>query len=61
MAPEGTMLCAAQIGEGNKAGVTPAMGFYGGGRAAVNLNTYGIGGMGPGSGGNWVVALRGWW
>ena len=60
MAPEGKRLCAARIGEGQQAAVVPALGFYGGGLAALNLDTFGIGGMGPGSGGNWIVALRGW-
>ncbi len=57
--PEGAILCAARIGEGNNAALTRALGFFGGGRGVVNLDTYGPGGMGPGSAGNWIVALRG--
>jgi cysteine-rich repeat protein len=60
MTPEGTMLCAARIGEGNNAALVPEIGFFGGGRGAVNLDTYGPGGMGPMSAGNWIAGLRGW-
>jgi hypothetical protein len=60
MAPDGVMLCAARIGEGNNAALVPALGFFGGGRGAVNLDTYGPGGMGPNSAGNWIARLRGW-
>ena len=59
-APDGTQLCAARIGEGSDAGLAPRNGFFGSGRGAVNVDTYGAGGMGPGSDGNWLVGLRGW-
>jgi hypothetical protein len=57
---EGEMLCAARVGEGNNAAMVHPIGFFGSGRGAVNLDTYGPGGMGPGSDGNWVATLRGW-
>ena len=58
--PDGTQLCNARLGMGGDAGINPASGFFGGGRGAVNVDTYGVGGMGPGSAGNWLVGLRGW-
>jgi cysteine-rich repeat protein len=60
LAPDGTLLCAARVGEGTDAAIVPKIGFYGGGRGALNLDTYGPGGMGPGSAGNWITGLRGW-
>lgn len=60
MSPEGLQLCAARVGQGTDAAITPAVGFYDGGRGALNLDTYGPGGMGPGSAGNWIGTLRGW-
>jgi hypothetical protein len=56
--PDGQISCYAQIGEGNNGGVVPADGFFGSGRAAIDLDTFGPGGMGPGSGENWLVGLR---
>lgn len=60
LAPDGTQRCAAWVGEGNLAALVPAQGFFGGGRGALNLDTFGQGGMGPMSGGNWIARLRGW-
>lgn len=60
LGPEGSLRCAAQVGEGNLAALVPAIGFFEGGLGALNLDTYGPGGMGPMSGGNWVAPLRGW-
>jgi cysteine-rich repeat protein len=60
LAPDGTQRCAAWVGEGNLAALVPALGFFGGGRGAINLDTFGQGGMGPMSGGNWIARLRGW-
>lgn len=59
LAPDGTQLCNARVGEGQNAAIVPRNGYYGDGRAALNLDTYGPGGMGPGSAGNWLVGLRG--
>ncbi|WP_181198342.1 hypothetical protein [Enhygromyxa salina] len=59
LAPDGTQLCAARVGEGTDAAVVPRNGYFHGGRGALNLDTYGPGGMGPGSDGNWLVGLRG--
>ncbi len=56
--PGGALYCYARIGEGNNGGVVPRNGFFGTGRAAVNLDTFGPGGMGPGSQGNWLIGLR---
>ena len=55
--PEGQLVCYATVGEGNNGGVVPRVGFHGDGRAAVNLDAFGPGGMGPGSGNNWLVGL----
>jgi cysteine-rich repeat protein len=57
---DGTQLCNARVGEGSNAAIVPRNGFFGDGGAALNLDTYGAGGMGPGSAGNWVARLRGW-
>jgi cysteine-rich repeat protein len=60
MAPDGTQLCGARVGQGADAAIVPRNGFFGGGRGALNLDTYGPGGMGPGSDGNWIAGIRGW-
>lgn len=60
LAPDGTQRCAAWVGEGNLAALVPTQGFFGGGRGALALDTFGQGGMGPMSGGNWIARLRGW-
>lgn len=60
MAPDGTQLCAARVGQGSDAAIVPRNGFFDGGRGALNLDTYGPGGMGPGSDGNWLAGIRGW-
>lgn len=60
VAPDGTMLCNARVGMPGEAGVVPRNGFAGGGRGLANVDTYGNGGMGPGSDGNWLVGVRGW-
>ena len=60
VAADGTLLCNARAGQNSDAAIVPRNGFFGGGRGALNLDTYGVGGMGPGSGGNWLVGLRGW-
>jgi hypothetical protein len=59
MASDGTQLCNARLGMNDDAGQNPRTGYFADGRAAVNMDTYGFGGMGPGSGGNWIVGLRG--
>ena len=56
--PDGSLRCAARIGQGTDGGVVPQNGFFGSGRAAINLDAYGPGGMGPGSGDNWLAGLR---
>jgi cysteine-rich repeat protein len=60
LAPDGTQLCAARVGQGADAAIVPRNGFFDGGRGALNLDTYGPGGMGPGSDGNWIAGIRGW-
>jgi hypothetical protein len=60
LALDGTQLCAARIGQGSDAAIVPRNGFFDGGRGALNLDTYGPGGMGPGSDGNWIGGIRGW-
>jgi cysteine-rich repeat protein len=60
MAVDGTQLCAARVGQGADAAIVPRNGFFQGGRGALNLDTYGPGGMGPGSDGNWIAGIRGW-
>jgi cysteine-rich repeat protein len=60
VAPDGTQLCAARVGQGSDAAIVPHNGFFDGGRGALNLDTYGPGGMGPGSDGNWIAGVRGW-
>ncbi len=57
--PDGTQLCAARIGQGADAAIVPNNGFFEGGRGALNLDTYGPGGMGPMSDGNWIAGIRG--
>jgi cysteine-rich repeat protein len=60
LTPDGTQLCAARVGQGADAAIVPRNGFFDGGRGALNLDTYGPGGMGPGSDGNWIAGIRGW-
>jgi cysteine-rich repeat protein len=59
VAPDGTQLCGARVGQGADAAIVPRNGFFDGGRGALNLDTYGPGGMGPGSDGNWIAGIRG--
>ena len=58
--PDGVQLCAARVGQGSDAAIIPGNGFFDGGRGALNLDTYGPGGMGPMSDGNWIAGIRGW-
>jgi cysteine-rich repeat protein len=60
LTPDGTQLCGARVGQGADAAIVPRNGFFDGGRGALNLDTYGPGGMGPGSDGNWIAGIRGW-
>lgn len=47
-------------GPGRRCGDRAAQWLLDGGRWALNLDTYGPGGMGPGSDGNWITGIRGW-
>jgi len=58
MSPTGEQLCNTRVGEGSDAVVVPASGFFGGGRGVLNLDSFGQGGMGPESGGNFIAGLR---
>jgi cysteine-rich repeat protein len=58
--PDGVQLCAARVGQGADAAIVPRSGFFDGGRGALNLDTYGPGGMGPMSDGDWIAGIRGW-
>lgn len=59
VAPDGSQLCNTRLGsEMLEGAVVPDNGVFHGGRGAINVDAFSPGGMGVGSGANWLIGLR---